>query len=156
MLTNTIKRQILTAISGQTTQQQSSWRTNLDITVGWYLGLSLTTPAADGTNFTEPAAASGYERIWISAATTAPGPRYPFEFDPEDPNTVRNKYEIHFNVATANWGVITHVGIFSQSGVLLAYGHLVDDEGHDTTIEITTGHIPTIVKGQAKITIDVE
>jgi len=152
MLTNTVKRTILQAISGQvnTTTLQP----------GYYMGLSITTPSSDGTNFTEPSSDAGYERIYINS-THHEGPQYPFEFDPEDPNTVRNKYEIHFNVATANWGVITHVGIFGNSGTgnsgtLLAYGHLVDDEGHDTSIEITTGHIPTIVKGQAKITIDVE
>lgn len=147
MLTTSVKKSILTAIAGLST--------STSLSAGYYMGLSTTEPTAEGGNFTEPAADTGYARININSTSTS-GPSFPFEWVDTNYSQVWNKYEIHFNVAKATWGTIGWVGIFSNSGSLLAYGHLVDEDGAETTITITEGHIPTILQHQAKISIDVQ
>lgn len=74
----------------------------------WYLGLSTTTPADDGTGFTEPIGGS-YARVlipnttasWDNAATNA------------GVTTKQNKINFRFSPdPTGNWGQITHYGFF--------------------------------------------
>lgn len=150
MLTTGIKKYILGEIAGGLSASGSFF------SEGYYLGLSTTEPTVDGTNFTEPTAAAGYARVYINSSSTS-GPSFPFEWvSGSNYSQVQNKYEVHFNVATASWGTIGWVGIFDNSNHLMAFGHLVDSQGEETTITITEGHIPTILQGQAKISIDVQ
>ena len=155
MLTIPVKKYVLSSLAGLSSQGYLS--------TGVTLGLSSTTPTADGgtasqCNFTEPASSAGYARIAISGSGSVV---YPFEWTSTsgaDAYTeVQNKYEIHFNVATANWGAaLTYVGIFDSSNRLLAYGPIVDNQGDPTSITVNQGHIPTIAVGQAKISLDVQ
>jgi len=151
MLTDTVKLRILSAISGISVT---------NIQVGYYLGLSSTTPTVAGGNFTEPSAEAGYKRVYIKTSDGTGHVTYPFVIDSQDPHSAINRDEIHFNVATANWGdPLTYVGIFDNNatgGTLLAYGLLVDSNGDPAPITVLKDHIPTILQGQAKITIDVE
>ena len=149
MLTNNVKRYILTTIAG-------FYSAEGNMSTGYQLGLSSTEPSVDGTNFTEPSASTGYARINIHpTSSSTQGPVFPFEWVPESNYTqVQNKYEIHFNVATSSWGAaVGWVGIFDNSNRLLAFGNIVDNQGEPTTITVLTGHIPTIAVGQAKISL---
>jgi len=76
----------------------------------WYLGLSSTTPAGDGTNFTEPSSGS-YGRVstapadWGSASGSAP-------------STTANVSAFTFATATGTWNSgdpMTHWGLFTAS-----------------------------------------
>lgn len=152
MLTNNVKRYILTTIAGFYSKEGN-------MSDGYQLGLSSTAPNVDGTNFTEPDASTGYARINIHpTGSTSQGPVFPFEWTTTEGadayKSVQNKYEIHFNVATASWGpAITHVGIFDNQNRLLAFGNIVNGDGEPTTIIVSAGHIPTIAVGQAKISL---
>lgn len=153
MLTTPVKKYVLGKLAGDLTASGAY------LTTGAKLGLSSTQPNVSGgqasaCNFTEPAAADGYARISISGSGSVV---YPFEWvSGSDYTQVQNKYEIHFNVATANWGTLSYVGIFDSTGNLLAFGPIVDAQGDPTTITVNSGHIPTIAVGQAKISLDVQ
>lgn len=157
MLTNPVKRYILTRVGGWYSPEGS-------LDTGYTLGLSSTEPTVDGgtasqCNFTEPDASTGYARINIHpTGSTSQGPIFPFEWTSttgaDAYKSVQNKYEIHFNVATANWGAaVGWVGIFDSYDKLLAFGNIVDGQGEPTTITVLQGHIPTIAVGQAKISL---
>ena len=155
MLTTPVKKYVLATLAGLSSQGYMG--------TGLTLGLSSTQPTVEGgtasqCNFTEPAAAAGYARIAISGSGSVV---YPFEWTsttgPDAYTQVQNKYEIHFNVATANWGdPVAYVGIFDSNSRLLAFGPIVDSQGDPTTITVNQGHIPTIAVGQAKISLDVQ
>lgn len=117
---------------------------------GLYLALSTTTPTEAGGNFTEPQD-SNYARVYIGTTSQA-GPNFPFEWKDTDYNQVWNKYEIHFNTATANWGNVTHIGIFDAAtgGNLIAYTELA------VPVNVQSGHIPTIISHAATISIDLD
>jgi len=70
-----------------------------------YLGFSTTTPViSSGSNFTEPPASTGYERVLLDTITTPSGKQ------------CYNSKEIHFNEAQTDYsGVITHWGLFSSN-----------------------------------------
>lgn len=70
----------------------------------YYLGLSTTTPNADGTNITEPASDTGYSRKKMTALT-----------DPSN-GTVSNSEAIEYGEATGEYGTITHAVFFDVSG----------------------------------------
>lgn len=82
----------------------------------YYLGLSTTTPKSDGTGYTEPSAAAGYNRLKLENLTS-----------PED-GLVVNEKDLDFDESTANWGMITHFIITDSAtrgaGNLLIYGEL--------------------------------
>ena len=153
MLTTPVKKYVLAQLAGGLSSSGGY------LTTGTKLGLSSTQPDVGGgtasqCNFTEPDAAAGYARISISGSGSVV---YPFEWVTGSNYTqVQNKYEIHFNVATANWGTLSYVGIFDASGNLLAFGPIVDAQGDPTTITVNSGHIPTVAVGQAKISLDVQ
>jgi len=111
-----------------------------------YVGLSTTTPAENGTNFTEPATASGYYRVPVSnnksnwsAATNA------------DPSVLDNRTTITFDQASGNWGNgnLTYFGIFDnqEGGNLLAAGALTVPK------PITTNDTASFASGAIEITL---
>ena len=83
-----------------------------------FIGLSTTTPLDDGTGFTEPSGGA-YARVsttgadWGAATGTAPAVK----------STTAVKT---FPTATANWGTVTHFGLFTASsgGLLKWWGAL--------------------------------
>lgn len=86
-----------------------------------YLGFSTTTPViSSGSNFTEPPASTGYERVLLDTITTPSGKQ------------CYNSKEIHFNEAQTDYsGVITHWGLFasaSPSTKPFATGKIVNAE----------------------------
>lgn len=86
-----------------------------------YVGLSSTTPAADGSGFTEPSG-GGYARVQTSpadwnAATEA------------NPAVLDNASAVTFPTATGNWAAganLTHAGLFTAAsgGTPVAWGAL--------------------------------
>lgn len=70
------------------------------------IGLSLTVPNADGTNFTEPDAAAGYMRVTRTAADWT---------DPDLNGEGSNSTAITFPVATGLWGDILYAGFFEAA-----------------------------------------
>lgn len=107
-----------------------------------YIGLSDSTPAEDGTNFTEPAVASGYYRVPVtndkdnwSLATDA------------DPSVIENRTVITFGQSSGNWGsgTLTYFGIFDaqSGGNLLAASTLTTPKsvGDDDTASFASGAI---------------
>jgi hypothetical protein len=69
-----------------------------------YVGVSRTTPDADGGNFSEPVGGS-YARVLITSR---------LEEDPAN-GTVTNAKKIQFPESTADWGQVTHWGLFAQA-----------------------------------------
>lgn len=84
----------------------------------WYVGLSTTTPTETGTNVTEPVGGA-YARVstgaadWNSATAA-------------DPSISDNANAVTFATATADWGTVTHFGLFTGStgGTVQIWGAL--------------------------------
>lgn len=103
----------------------------------YYIGLSSTAPAADGTGVTEPDTSKGYARVKLDSLG-----------EPAD-GVVSNTNAISFNESTDNWGTMTHFVVYDAltNGNLLMYDQL------DTprTVEATT--IMAIKTGGCKFTL---
>ena len=145
MVTNYTAEQIINQLAGITTST-ASFR-------GAYIGLSTTTPSMDGTNFTEPSSSS-YKRLRIqgsSSSSSDDGNFIKFRLS-NDKHSALNIAEAHFNVAVADYGTITYVGIFdAETG-----GHLLAYTALNTPMEVRQGYIPTILINNAEISIDAE
>ena len=91
-----------------------------------YIGLSTTTPAADGTNFTEPSTSNGYARKLIGQYNTASTQLMGTPTFSAGVGTITNDSAIQFNEATTSWGTITYFGLFSAAtgGTPLVWGAL--------------------------------
>jgi hypothetical protein len=89
-----------------------------------WVGLSTTTPAADGTNVTEPAGEDAYARVqtvasdWSSAGT------------PYAEGTLKNAEPIEFAEATGSWGTVTHLVLYDAEtdGNMLAFSALTQEK----------------------------
>ena len=90
-----------------------------------YMALSTTTPAADGTGFTEPAYANGYQRVTTSGiwGTVAGG------------SVINSGGTVTFGPnTTSNWGTITYFALYDTPhtagtgpiGSMLAFGQLTN------------------------------
>lgn len=129
-LTNVFERYILDHILGVAVFTAPS---------PWYVGLSTTTPDADGANFTEPAGAD-YERKsvptadWEAATGAAPA-------------HAANEAGIVFVQAESDWGTITHLGLFrlDVGGAPLVVGAL------PTPPTVTAGDVVRITAGDLVI-----
>ena len=86
-------------------------KTTPEIPASYWLGLSSTAPAMDGTNVTEPSG-GGYARVNI----------VPFLGEPTD-GVITNTSAVAFTKSTADWGVETHFVIYDAEtgGNLLIY-----------------------------------
>lgn len=80
----------------------------------YYVGLSTTSPAIDGTGVTEPTSDPDYSRAKITSLT-----------EPIN-GMVTNASAIGFNESTIDWGTITHYAIYDtvSEGNLLMFGPL--------------------------------
>ena len=94
MFTTTVKNKILNAVFNSDSSA---------LPTSYMIGLSTTTPAADGSNISEPDSASGYTRLAIN-------------FSDADSSKVMNSSTLEFPVFTADAGVATHYVIFDQDG----------------------------------------
>jgi len=103
----------------------------------YYIGLSTTAPAVDGTGVNEPSVDAGYSRVELTSLST-----------PVD-GVVTNTLAINFEESTATWNTITHFVIYDtadvDSGNLLMYGEL------STPRAVEAATIMTIKEGYLKL-----
>jgi len=103
----------------------------------FYLGLSSTTPAIDGTGVTEPLSSSGYARVELSTLG-----------EPTN-GVISNTADISFDESTANWGTMTHFVIYdSQEG-----GNLLVFDALSTPRSVETATIVTIKQGSMTLSL---
>lgn len=90
-------------------------QTNPAIPLNYYLGLSTTEPAMDGTGVTEPQASAAYMRVIIDSLLSAP-----------TDGVVTNTAAIIFNESTADWGTARYFVVYDSlsGGNLLQYNEL--------------------------------
>jgi len=102
----------------------------------WYIALFTSNPAED---------ASGTE---VSTSGTAYA-RRPVAFTVSG-NLATNSAAVEFPTATANFGTVTHIGVFtaSTSGTLIAYSAL------SASKSISTGDVFRVPAGDLDITLD--
>ena len=100
----------------------------------WYLGLFTSNP--DDDNSGTEVSGNGYARK--SASFSVSG------------DTATNIAAVEFDVATANWGTITHVAVFDAStgGNQIAYAALTSSK------VIETGDVIRVPAGDLDITLD--
>lgn len=114
-------------------------KTTPAIPAQYYIGLSTTTPAIDGTGVTEPSTDAGYKRLLLTDLS-----------EPAD-GLITNENDINFDESTASWGTITHYVIYNSSGAdsgdLLMYGAL------STPRSVETATIMTIKSGYLKLSV---
>lgn len=114
-----------------------------------YVGLSTTTPGEDGSSFTEPSSASGYNRAaipnvkastsgWSSAAQLSTS------------GEIHNQGTVSFGTASGNWGTITHAGIFNS----LAGGNLLTANALTVQKTPTSGDVVSFPSGAISIRLD--
>ena len=95
MFTTTVKNYILNAVFGG--------NGGANLPTSYRVGLSTTTPKANGTNITEPSSASGYTRLNATFGIAADG-------------KIQNSTTLEFPAFTQDAGVATHYVIFDQNG----------------------------------------
>lgn len=114
-------------------------KTDPSIPEQYYIGLSSSAPAIDGTGVTEPSTSAGYKRLLLSDLS-----------EPTD-GLITNTSDINFDESTANWGTITHYIICDsptvEDGHLLMYGEL------STPRSVETATIMTIKAGYLKLVV---
>lgn len=103
----------------------------------YYLGWSKTPPTASGTNFTEPAAVTGYKRIEATGLTI------------DSNGVVSNSAALSFPESLAAQGVASYLGIFDAptGGNLLIYKQL------KRTVDIPIETTATLKIGALKISL---
>ena len=102
----------------------------------WYLALFTSNPAEDASGTEVSTSGTAYARQ--SAAFTVSG------------NTASNSAAIEFPTATASYGTVSHVGVFTASsgGDLIAYAALSSSKAIDT------GDVFRVPSGDLDITLD--
>lgn len=118
---------------------------NISLLSNCYLALSSTAPEKDGSNFTEPAASTGYARAVVGlanqSATQVMGT--PTE------GSITNKDIIFFPEASSSWGTLTHFGLYTAAtgGTLILYGSL------STPITVAANYVPLFRAGNFTLTL---
>lgn len=112
-------------------------KTSPSIPTEYYIGLSTSAPASDGSGVNEPPTDAGYARVKLTSLS-----------EPVD-GVVTNELAINFDESTASWGTITHFVIYdsgtADSGNLLMYGEL------STPRSVEAATIMTIKEGYLKL-----
>lgn len=110
-----------------------------------YVGLSTTTPNADGTNVSEPGAGS-YARVTVPNDTSH---WHPLGSQPGTGQEQSNVLAITFPTALTSWGLCTYVVIYDAltNGNLLAFGQLTNSQTP------TTGDTPSFAVDALTITL---
>lgn len=99
----------------------------------WFLGLSTTTPAEDGTGFSEPVG-NAYARVAITNNAT----NFPAATTSAGITTKQNGTKFTFANPTGNWGLVTHFGFFT----VLTGGTVQWFNPLDTQISPKSGNTP--------------
>lgn len=115
-----------------------------------YVGLSTTAPTDTGAQFSEPGAATGYARAQIGDLSTAKEAQ------------VANDSIIFFPETLANWGQITHFGLFSSAsgdkpyftGALTTPVNITGVTADNTYIPIFRAH--ALIIGLDKTTLETD
>ena len=107
----------------------------------WYLALSTTIPADDGTNFTEPVGNS-YTRVTITNNAT----NFPAASTSGGITTKTNGAKFTFPNPTGNWGTCIYYGFFTvvSGGTLQFYGLLdrpIAPKNGNTPVEFDVGEL---------------
>lgn len=105
----------------------------------YYIGLSTSTPNADGTNVSEPPSTYNYARVALDCLS-----------EPED-GVVTNTLNIDFPESEGgSWGTVTHFVIYDSltGGNLLMYGELT------TPRVIENATLMTIKNGFLKLSVN--
>ena len=105
------------------------------------MGLSTTTPTADGTNITEPSA-GGYTRVTLANTNAV--------WAPAAAGIKTNAADVIFPEATAGWGLITHWIIYSL-GVPKIVGILDNGSGIATPLDVITGKVPRFLASAIRV-----
>lgn len=107
---------------------------------GVFVGLSTTAPTHNGGNFTEPGASTGYERAPIGDLNTAKSAQ------------VANDAIIFFNESLADWGTVTHFGLFTAKGAATPFftGELTEP------VTVGTGYVPIFRAQELVVGLDKE
>lgn len=97
------------------------------IPTAYYIGLSTTEPAIDGSNVSEPSTGAGYGRVLLEHLSAPAN------------GVVTNTANINFEESTASWGTITHFVIYdaASGGNLLMYGALSTPRVVETSTVMT-------------------
>lgn len=99
----------------------------------WFVGLSTTTPAKDGTGFTEPVGGS-----YARSSQTNNSTNFPAAVTASGETTKSNGVAFAFATPTGNWGLITYCGFFTaSSGGLPQYWFPLDAQ-----ITVNSGNTP--------------
>jgi hypothetical protein len=97
----------------------------------WYVGLHTADPTDAGTGAEVSTSGTAYARESVSFSVTN--------------DTASNSGTVTFNAATANWGTISHVGVWdaSSGGNLLFHGSVTSAKTIETgdTFQISTGNL---------------
>lgn len=129
-ITNTSANEVIDALLGDAT----IWPATV------YIGLMTAAPALDGSGVVEPSGGS-YARVAVTNNLT--------QWPAAASRTKSNANEIAFPTATAGWGTISHVGIFSASsgGDLLGYQALATARGvlNGDTFKLPAGDLQVTV-----------
>jgi hypothetical protein len=102
----------------------------------WYIALFTSNPAEDASGTEVSASGTAYARQTV--AFTVSG------------NLATNSAAVEFPTATASFGTVTHIGVFtaSTSGTLIAYSALSASKA------ISTGDVFRVPAGDLDITLD--
>ena len=110
-----------------------------------YIALSTTSPNSDGSNFTEPATASGYARSIIGLSGTSATQ----VMSAPASGASSNSSIIFFPEATSSWGTVTHFGLYTAAtgGSLVLYGTLTNP------ITVAANYVPLFRVGNFSLTL---
>ena len=99
----------------------------------YYLGLSSTAPAVDGSGVSEPLASSGYQRVELTNLG-----------EPVN-GVISNESEISFPESSASWGTVTHFVLYDAptNGNLLMFNVLSQSRSVETAtiVMVKTGSL---------------
>lgn len=117
--------------------------TNPALPSKYYIGLSATAPAEDGTGVTEPATNASYARVELTSLVNA------------ENGCVTNSENIYFKESTADWGIMTHFVIYDTGAVgkgnLLMYGELSTPRNveAETIMTVKAGYLNLAIQNPA-------
>ena len=107
----------------------------------YYLGLSSTAPAVDGSGVSEPLASSGYQRVELTNLG-----------EPVN-GVISNESEISFPESSASWGTVTHFVLYDAptNGNLLMFNALSQARSVETAtiVMVKTGSLKLTLTNQA-------
>ena len=126
MFTTSAKNKVMNAVFGCSTSV---------LPTSYKVGLSTTTPTASGSNITEPASSTGYQRSSVSFGSASDG-------------IIKNSSAVEFPVLAKDAGVVTHYVLYDQNGSPFWFDALKSSRTleTDTVVTFATGAIELTLK----------